>query len=174
MKSQQPRNDRLNPCRVGFALLAGAYGLRCAFSPSTYRFLDGVDLVFHEAGHVVFGFFGEFIGVLGGSLMQVLIPAVAAFALLCQRQPYSASVVLVWVGQSLFNVSVYVCDARRQALPLLGGEDVTHDWGYLLGRLGLLRWDGVLANGVYLLGLTALLAGVLGALYLSWDSVADR
>ena len=34
-------------------------------------------------------------------------------------------VTLFWVGQSLFNVSVYVKDARAQALPLLGGEDVT-------------------------------------------------
>jgi hypothetical protein len=40
------------------AALAAVYGVICAASPSTYRFLDRVDLVFHEAGHVIFGFFG--------------------------------------------------------------------------------------------------------------------
>ena len=37
-------------------------------------FIHGIDLIFHEAGHVIFGFFGQFLAVLGGSLMQVLIP----------------------------------------------------------------------------------------------------
>lgn len=173
MKPAGPVRGRLNFFKVGFALLAGAYGLLCALSPSTHRFLDGVDLVFHEAGHVFFAVLGEFIGVLGGSLMQVLVPAVAAGALLSQRQPYSACVVLIWLGQSLFNVSVYVRDARQQVLPLLGGEGTIHDWGFLLGRLGLLRWDGVLANAVYLLGLAAVLAGILGGLYFSREADAD-
>ena len=29
-------------------------------------FIHGIDLVFHEAGHVIFGFFGESLAVLGG------------------------------------------------------------------------------------------------------------
>ena len=46
------------------------------------NFLHLIDLVFHEAGHIIFGFFGRFIAVLGGSLNQVLIPVVctAVFA----------------------------------------------------------------------------------------------
>ncbi|MGD0264514.1 MAG: hypothetical protein ABSD47_06080 [Candidatus Methylomirabilota bacterium] len=48
----------VNPAKAGFAALAAVYGVICAASPSTYRFLDRVDLVFHEAGHVIFGFFG--------------------------------------------------------------------------------------------------------------------
>ena len=40
-------------------------------------FIHGIDLVFHEAGHVIFGFFGEFLAVLGGSLTQVLMPMIA-------------------------------------------------------------------------------------------------
>lgn len=64
-----------NPLKAGFIAAVAIYGVVCGWSPSTYRFLDRVDLVFHEAGHVIFGPFGEFIGILGGSLMQVLIPA---------------------------------------------------------------------------------------------------
>lgn len=151
----------LNLAKAGFIGLVGAYGIFCAADPSTYRFLDRVDLVIHEAGHVLFGLFGEFIGVLGGSLMQVLIPAgiVAYFA--WHRQQYSAAVTLFWVAQSLFNVSVYIKDARAQVLLLLGGEDTLHDWNYLLGRLSLLRWDQAVGNVIYALGLVTLATSVL-------------
>ena len=57
-------------------------------------FLHGVNLIFHEAGHVIFGFFGEFIAVLGGSLNQVLIPLIAAVAFLRTRQWASAAATL--------------------------------------------------------------------------------
>jgi hypothetical protein len=157
----------LNPVKAAFIAVVGAYGIVCAAGPSSYRFLDRMDLVFHEAGHVVFGLFGEFIGVLGGSLMQVLIPAsiVAYFA--WHRQQYSAAVTLFWVAQSLFNLSVYIKDARAQALPLLGGEDTLHDWNYILGRLSLLRWDQAVGNVVYTVGLVSLGASVLWGLYRS-------
>jgi hypothetical protein len=151
----------LNPVKAGFIALVGIYGIVCAWSPSTYRFLDRVDLVFHEAGHVLFAPFGDFIGILGGSLMQVLIPAGIVGYFVWHRQHYSAAVTLFWVAQSLFNVSVYVKDARAQVLPLLGGEDTLHDWNYLLGRLNLLRWDQALGNVIYAVGLVSLGVSVL-------------
>jgi hypothetical protein len=158
---------RLNYFKAGFILAVGLYGVVCAVNPKTYRFLDRVDLVFHEAGHLIFGLFGEFIGILGGSLMQVLIPAVVTGYFILYNQRWSGMVTLFWVGQSLFNVSVYVKDARAQALPLLGGEDVIHDWNWLLGRLHMLRWDQTLGNLVYFLGVLALAISVAGGLYLS-------
>jgi len=157
----------LNPVKAGFIALVGIYGIICAGSPSTYRFLDRVDLVFHEAGHVFFGLFGEFIGILGGSLMQVLIPAGIVAYFVWHRQRYSAAVTLFWVAQSLFNLSVYVKDARARVLPLLGGEDTLHDWHYVLGRLNLLRWDHALGNVVYAVGLVTLGTSVLWGFYCS-------
>lgn len=157
----------LNPFKAGFIAIVAIYGVVCAASPGNHRFLDRVDLVFHEAGHVIFGFFGEFIGILGGSLMQVLIPAIVVAYFFFHRQPYSASVSLFWVAQNLFNVSVYVKDARTRVLPLLGGEDTLHDWGYILGKLNLLLWDRAIGNLIYSIGLLALAASVLGGLYFS-------
>ncbi len=93
-KAGDPPPKRLNPLKAGFTALLSIYGIVCAVSPSTYRFLDRVDLVFHEAGHVTFGFFGEFIGILGGSLMQVLIPAIVVGYFFTHRQPYSGAVTL--------------------------------------------------------------------------------
>jgi hypothetical protein len=157
----------INPYKAGFIGLVAIYGVVRAVSPSTYRFLDRVDLVFHEAGHVIFGFFGEFIGILGASLMQVLIPAVVVAYFFMHRQPYSAAVTLFWVAQSLFNVSVYAKDARARALPLLGDDISAHDWYNMLSRLHLLSRDQAIGNLIYTLGLLALAASVLGGLYFS-------
>lgn len=162
---------RLNPIKAWFVSLVAIYGVVSAATPGTFRFLDRVDLVFHEAGHVIFGFFGEFIGILGGSLMQLLIPAVVVAYFFMHRQPYSAAVTLFWVAQSLFNVSVYAKDARTRVLPLLGGEDTLHDWNYLLGRLNLLNWDQAVGNVIYVVGLVALAASVLGGFYYSREEM---
>ena len=165
---------RANPFKAGFIVIVGIYGIICAVSPSTYRFLDRVDLVFHEAGHVIFGFFGEFIGILGGSIMQVLIPAIVVVYFFFHRQSYSAAVTLFWVAQSLFNVSVYVKDARARVLPLLGDDLSAHDWHNILGRLHLLNRDQAIGNLVYLLGLFVLAASILGGLYFSREVAREE
>jgi len=165
--SQPSPRPRISYVKAGFTLLLGIYGLVCALNPKTFRFLDWVDLVFHEAGHAVFGFFGEFIGILGGSLMQVLIPAIVTGYFILHHQRWSGMVTLFWVGQSLFNASVYVKDARAQALPLLGGDDTIHDWSWILGRLHLLRWDHVIGNAVFVFGIIVVVTSILGGLYYS-------
>ncbi len=122
-------------------------------------FLHGVNLVFHEAGHLIFGFFGRFVAVLGGSLNQVLIPTVCVVVFLRTRQRASAAVALFWTGQSLTDVAVYAADGRAMALPLLA-DGLIHDWNYLLGVTGLLHRAETL--GRLMFGAGALL--MLGAL----------
>lgn len=126
-------------------------------------FLHGVDLIFHEAGHVIFGFFGEFVGIAGGSLNQVLIPVVATVAFLRTRQYASAAVTLFWTGQSLTDVAVYAADGRAMALPLLA-EGLIHDWNWILGRLGLLGSAETIGRLMFGLGALTMLAalGLLG------------
>jgi len=174
--SRQPANQRprVNYLKVGFIGIIGVYGVLCALSPDNYRWLDLVNLVFHEAGHAVFGFLGDFFGVLGGTLMQVLIPSIVTGHFVLYGHRWSGMVTLFWVSQSLFNVSVYVKDARAQALPLFGGDDAIHDWNWLLGRLGLLSWDQVIGGAIYATGLVVLAASILGGLYYSLnDQAAD-
>lgn len=122
--------------------------------------LDGANLIFHEAGHVLFAFFGEFLQVLGGSVTQVAIPAMCAGYFARRRQAAAAAATLFWTGESLTNVAIYVADARRLALPLLGGDETLHDWNYLLGRLGLLERADLLGRLVFALGAVAILAAV--------------
>jgi hypothetical protein len=48
-------------------------------------FMHSVNLVFHEAGHVIFTPFGRFITILGGTLGQWLIPFIVLCAFLLRR-----------------------------------------------------------------------------------------
>src|SRR6185369_8631885 len=99
-----------------FVCVAGCYFLWCAWDPSNWHLIDGVNLLIHEAGHIVFMPFGEFIMIAGGSLFQVIMPA-AFVVYFCRRgAAYSAALVLFWVGESLLNVSVYAKDAIKMEL----------------------------------------------------------
>ena len=122
-------------------------------------FIHGIDLVFHEAGHVIFGFFGEFLAVLGGSLMQVLIPVIATAAFVRTGQWASAAVTLFWTGQALTDVAIYAADGRARALPLLA-EGLIHDWHYLLGRLGLLQSAESIGRAIFALGALTMIASL--------------
>jgi hypothetical protein len=113
-------------------------------------FLHGVNLAFHEAGHIIFGLFGRFLGVFGGSLGQILMPLICMGAFLFHRNPFAASVALWWTGQSFMDLAPYINDAQALQLPLLGGNIGSdnpdfHDWHHLLRDLGWLKYDHTLA-----------------------------
>ena len=108
-------------------------------------FLHLPNLVFHEAGHLLFAMFGQFMSVLGGSLTQVLIPVIAMIAFIRQEQPFGAAVCGWWAGQNLVDLAPYIADARALQLVLLGGrtgaEVEGHDWEYLLTTIGVVHRD---------------------------------
>lgn len=154
--------------KLALAVILLIYGIVLSASPGTYRFLDRVDLIFHEAGHIVFMPFGSFITILGGTLMQLIMPAAFVVYFFLRRSLYSASVVLFWLGQSFYNVSVYAADARTRALPLITGDKSTHDWFNLLSQLGWLGHDRAVGGFFYVLGAVCLLASAAGAFYFSF------
>ena len=140
-----------------------------AFGP---RLIDSVlhlpNLVFHEAGHVLFMPLGPFMTSLGGSLFQCALPLALAGAFLRQKNLFGAVVCVWWAGQNLVDVAPYIADARALQLVLLGGrtgaEVEGHDWEFILTELGWLHLDRTLGVGVYRAGLMtmigALMAGV--------------
>lgn len=108
-----------------------------------------INVVFHEAGHPIFGLLGEFMGFLGGTLGQVLIPSIVALHFWSRRDWYATAIAGWWMSANLLDIGIYMADARIQVLPLIGGE---HDWYYLFGSLGLLNQDVVIGNAVWTLG----------------------
>lgn len=128
-------------------------------------FLHLIHLVFHEAGHVIFMPFGRFLTVLGGPLFQLVVPLVFAVYFVRWREDvFAASVCTAWAGHSLMDLAPYVSDARALDLVLLGGrtgkEVEGHDFEYLLGATGLLRWDITLGRLVFVVGCLVALAAL--------------
>ncbi len=126
-----------------------------------WTLLDYADLLVHEAGHVFFRPLGFWMGLAGGSVLQLLLPAVLAASFVRHRYRPGAQFMLVWLGQSFVNLSVYVADARAQRLPLLGGDGVLHDWHTLLSAAGLLTFDTALGTACYAAALGTLAAALL-------------
>jgi hypothetical protein len=149
------------------------YGIPCLVHPESGRLLDAVDLAIHETGHLVFAPFGEFMGFLGGTLLQLLLPAAFVVYFWRRADRHAATAALWWVAQNCWNVSVYMRDARTQALPLVGGGE--HDWAYLLGRLGWLRYDQALAADVRFVGAALYAYAILAGFAYAWGmGAADR
>lgn len=130
-------------------------------------FLHLPNLVFHEAGHLIFTPFGRFMSVLGGSLMQVLIPVIAAVAFIRQEQPFGAAICAWWAGQNLVDLAPYIADARALQLVLLGGrtgaEIEGHDWEFVLARLRLTHLDQAIGRAAHAMGLLVMVASLVVA-----------
>ncbi|MBI3123552.1 MAG: hypothetical protein HYZ10_04030 [Ignavibacteriales bacterium] len=124
-------------------------------SIGNFLFIDYINLLIHEGGHGVFKVFGGFIYTLGGTLMQIIIPSMFVVYYFIKKTKFGTQAFLVWLGQNLFNISVYAADARAQKLPLLGGNKVYHDWTYILNKLGLIEYDQLVGNIFVILGLAA-------------------
>ena len=127
-------------------------------------FLHMINLPFHEAGHILFSPFGRFTTILGGSLMQLLVPAVCAAALYFQNgDAFGAALCAWWMGENLLDLAPYINDARTLSLMLLGGPANAvegHDWEAILTSLGWLHLDHRLANGAHVTG-AAIMASAL-------------
>jgi hypothetical protein len=172
--------DRLaGAARLARALaLAGlvAWTWQFARAPMGAGVMDSIlhlpNLVFHEAGHVLFSPFGRFMTVLGGSLFQLIVPIVLAVALFRQRDPFGAAVMTWWAGENLLDLAPYIADSRALQLVLLGGrtgaEVEGHDWEYLLTSLGWLQHDRTLGLAAHRFGLAVMMGAVAwGAVYLA-------
>ena len=145
--------------------ITSLYFFWCAYDPYQWHLIDGVNLVIHEAGHIIFSPLGEFLMIAGGSLFQVIMPALFVGYFCYQRKFYSASLVLFWVGESILNVSVYAGDSVALQLPLLGGQDSVHDWNYLLTSLNLLSATAQIAGAIRLLGTLVIALAAFGSIW---------
>ncbi len=134
-------------------------------------FLHNIVLPIHEAGHVLFMPFGEFLTILGGSFLQLALPFGIGIAfILKNRDNFGAAVCLWWTGASVVDLSPYIYDSLYPQMMLLGGhtgEDGPHDWIYLLDTFGQLQHAQGWGTFAHVLGGLIMLAGVIwGALVL--------
>lgn len=157
------------PRAIGYAVIA----LLLAFdaqrvirlAPEASGLFGGITLGIHELGHVLWSPLGEWFAVAGGSLTQLLAPLAACLVIRRQGDTLGATIPLFWLASSLGNLAAYIADARAMELPLVSlgdGEEVIHDWNYLLEHAGALTRDAQYAAWCRVLGwLVILLAALL-------------
>ena len=131
------------------------------------RIMDDANLVFHEAGHVIFGIFGDVVSLYGGTLGELVFPLIAAIAFWRQRLLISCSVSLLWLFENFIYIATYMGDARAHELPLIGGIDpeVAHDWTNILNRWGMLEYDTILSTGLKIIAWVGFFATFLWVTY---------
>ncbi len=144
--------------------------------PEYQSLFGGLDLAIHEAGHLVFGFLGEFMGVAGGTILQLAAPLITAEIFRRQRDWFAIAVAGCWLSVNLFDVARYAGDARAQELPLVSPitGDPIHDWNFMLGSLGLLKHDTAIAGGIRALAILTMLAGLAAGGWLVWRMLRPR
>ena len=155
--------------RLLLTLLLAAYGISCLRHPGEFRIVDNINLPIHETGHLVFAPFGEFLTVAGGTLFELIVPAVFLGYFLTRRDRHAASVALWWIAENLWYIAVYIADARAQELPLVGGGE--HDWAYLLGEHGLMHRDIAIGHTVHMWGVALFVVATVWGIF---EAIAMR
>lgn len=125
-------------------------GIRHMASPLYRSWFSGITLGIHELGHLVCSGLGQTLSFLSGSVFQILVPLAAALYLWLRQDDYfGLSVGGAWLSFSLWELAVYIGDASRGDLPLVGFSDQPqHDWEVLLTQWHLLNHDATIAWAV--------------------------
>jgi hypothetical protein len=156
------------PVFVTATIFYAGFLLYAATNHSGFLFIDNANLVVHEGGHALFGWFGERIGLMGGTLLQWLVPGLLAAYFYYHRQISGFVFCTFFFFENFLYTATYMADARVQELPLvsLGDSDyVEHDWNTMLGWFGLLNYDTRIAGFVRFLGWMGMIAVVAWFVY---------
>lgn len=126
-----------------------------------FLFIDLANLVVHEGGHNLFGWFGPTLGLWGGTLLQWLVPLLLAAYFFRERQAAAFVFCMFFFFENWLYTATYMADARALALPLVttGDSDyVEHDWNTIFSSFGVLPYDTRIAAIVRFLGWCGMVA----------------
>ncbi len=133
-----------------------------------FLFVDFANLAIHEAGHPLFSFFGNTVMLLGGTLLELIVPAACAIYFFFQRQPFGVAFSSFWFFENFLYIGTYMADARQDSLPLVGSE--TSDWLLLFGRWNLLLHDQQIGHTFRFLGWLGMFATMVWLAYRAYRS----
>lgn len=149
--------------RLAATLLMAVWGWAILQEPNP-SIVHLLTLPIHETGHIVFMPFGELMTAAGGSLFQLIFPAIFVGYFIYHGDKQAATYPLWFVGASAADLVPYIQDASRGELELIGGE---HDWSYILSELTLVHRDHEIGQAVLAFGALCMFAAlILGFLWL--------
>lgn len=140
-----------------------------------FLFIDSANLVVHEGGHNLFGWFGPTLGLWGGTLLQWLVPFLLAAYFFHQRQVAGFVFSLFFFFENWLYTATYMADARAQVLPLVTTGDpdfVEHDFHAIFTQLGVLPYDTAIAAVFRALGWCGML-GCVAWLAFQWRATGQ-
>ena len=155
---------------IGFAIgLAVFFLLLFRSEPGFIMIIDHANLLFHEAGHPLIGFWSERLATYGGTIGQLTFPLILVISFWRKDEPVSVAGAAIWFFENWLNIARYMADARALQLPLVGGDD--HDWNTIFTRWDILIYDTRIAEGVKIVGWIGIGATCLWVL---WRAFQDR
>ena len=160
----EPWKPLSRPALVAWLIFYAAFLVYAFSAHGGFLFIDTANLIVHEGGHNLFGWFGPTLGLWGGTLLQWLVPFLLAAYFFTQRQVTGFVFSLFFFFENWLYTATYMADARAQVLPLVTTGDpdfVEHDFYAIFSSLGVLNHDTQIAAVVRVLGWCGMLA-VLG------------
>ena len=106
--------------RAVFGVAVGFYAvflLQAAQGAGFPRWMDLVFIPIHEGGHLLFRFFGEFVAVAGGTLLQLGLPLMLASYFVLHRQVQGAAFCTFFFFEQMLPISV-MCEIPHIVNPV--------------------------------------------------------
>ena len=154
------------PALVAWLIFYIGFLVYAARSKEDFLFLDRLNLVIHEGGHPLFSWFGETMNILGGTLLELVVPLGIAIYFWWQRHTAGVAFCSFWFFENFLYIGTYMADARRLTLPLVGSGE--HDWEILFSQWGVLHLDQKIGGMTRTIGWWGMVLTVLWFAYMWW------
>ena len=157
---------------IGWSLAFAAFMLYARANTSGFLFIDNANLMVHEVGHTMFSWAGYYTTILGGTLLQVIVPLACTLFFIRKGQTTAVACTAFWLSENLLYVATYMADARRSALPLVGSDE--SDWTILFTHWGVLQNDLTIAAWTRGIGWIGMMLTVVWLIYRHVTSEAPQ
>ncbi len=161
--ANEPWRPISRPVLVAWLILYAAFLLYAFQMHGAFLFIDLANLVVHEGGHLLFGWFGPTLMIWGGTLLQWAVPFLMAAYFFTARQTTAFAFCSFFFFENWLYTATYMADARAMVLPLVTAGDsdfIEHDWHTIFTSLGVLQYDTTIAGIIRTLGWLGMLATV--------------
>jgi len=141
------------------------------FHGTLFQFFDMLFVPIHEGGHLLFGYFGQWIMFAGGTILQLFFPFALAVYFVFRRQLFGAAFCAFFFFEQFLPIGTYMADALCQCLEYVTVGDpelAEHDWFYLFSSAGVVEHDTQIGGFFRALGWIGMLATVAWLAWRSW------